>query len=271
MVSALERNGYDYIIMEEGLTRFGAVETIEEGRLYYEFLKEHKGEFDGVVLSLPSFGDENGAVAALKDANVPVLVQAYPDEKGKMDFAHRRDSLCGKIAMCNVLRQCGIKYSLTKSATVHPDSCEFDEDLNSFAAVCRVVKKLSSFNVGAIGARTTAFKTVRIDEIAMQNKGVNVESIDLTMVFDLMDKAITREEFAAVLMKVYAAKYKKFDISITSQKVFADMDAIELENRNYVIGAYDNGYIEGDGNGNFNPDSNITRAEATQVLYRVIQ
>lgn len=193
---AMERNGFDYIIMDENLTRYGAVETIEEGRLYNEFLKEHAGEFDGVILSLPNFGDENGASVALKNANVPILVQAYPDEKGKMDFAHRRDSLCGKIAMCNVLRQCNIKYSLTKNATVSPESAEFDEDLNKFAAICRIVRKLKSFNIGAIGARTTAFKTVRIDEIAMQNKNINVETIDLSVVFDLMDNA-SAEEIAA--------------------------------------------------------------------------
>lgn len=189
MTKVLTENGYDYIIMDESLTRYGAVETIKEGKLFSDFLKEHEGEYDGIILSLPNFGDENGAVVALKDAGVPILVQAYPDEAGKMDFAHRRDSLCGKIAMCNVLRQCGIKYSLTKDATVDPLSPAFAEDLRNFAGACRIVKNLKTFNIGAIGARTTAFKTVRIDEIAMQRKGINVETIDLALVFDMMDNA----------------------------------------------------------------------------------
>ena len=193
MVKAMERNGFNYIIMDASLTRFGAVETIEEGKLYSNFLKENQGKFDGIILSLPNFGDENGASVALKDANVPILVQAYPDEKGLMDFSHRRDSLCGKIAMCNVLRQCKIKYTLTKDATVSPNRTDFDEDLRNFAAICRVVRKLKSFNIGAIGARTTAFKTVRIDEIAMQNKNINVETIDLSVVFDMMDNVDLKE------------------------------------------------------------------------------
>ena len=196
MQDAMERNGFDYIIMEEKLTRYGAVETIEEGKLYNNFLKEHEGEFDGVILSLPNFGDENGASVALNGIDVPVLVQAYPDEKGKMDFAHRRDSLCGKIAMCNVLRQCKIKYTLTENAVVAPNSKEFDKDLDNFAAICRIVRKLKNFNIGAIGARTTAFKTVRIDEIAMQNKNINVETIDLSVVFDMMDK-VEKDELSA--------------------------------------------------------------------------
>ena len=44
---------------------------------------------------MPIFVDENGAITALRDANVPILMQAYPDEIGKMDFAHRRDAFCG--------------------------------------------------------------------------------------------------------------------------------------------------------------------------------
>ena len=185
----LAANGHEALVMEEAGTRYDAVETPEEGRKYAAFLATHRGEYDGVILSLPNFGDENGAVVALRDAGVPILVQAYPDEIGKMDFSHRRDSVCGKIAMCNVLRQAGIKYTLTKDFAVSPDAPSFAEDLRNFAAVCRVVKGMRRFNLGAIGARTTAFKTVRVDEIALQRKGVNVETVDLAQVFALMDAA----------------------------------------------------------------------------------
>ena len=180
-------NGHEALIMEEAGTRYDAVETPEEGSEYAAFLTAHRGEYDGVILSLPNFGDENGAVVALRDADVPILVQAYPDEIGNMDFSHRRDSVCGKIAMCNVLRQAGIKYSLTKNFSVHPGSPEFTEDLRNFAAVCRMVNGMRRFNLGAIGARTTAFKTVRVDEIALQRKGINVEAVDLAEVFAIMD------------------------------------------------------------------------------------
>ena len=185
----LAANGHEALIMEGAGTRYDAVETPEEGRKYAEFLAAHRGEYDGVILSLPNFGDENGAVVALRDAGVPILVQAYPDEPGQMDFSHRRDSVCGKIAMCNVLRQAAIKYTLTTDFAESPDSPQFAEDLRNFAAVCRVVKGMRRFNLGAIGARTTAFKTVRVDEIALQRKGVNVECVDLAEVFAMMDGA----------------------------------------------------------------------------------
>ena len=34
-------------------------------------------------------------IHCMRDAGVPILMQAYPDEIGRMDFAHRRDALSG--------------------------------------------------------------------------------------------------------------------------------------------------------------------------------
>ena len=167
MIEAVTKNGFDYICMDESLTRYGAVETRQEGKLYAKFLEENKGKFDGVILCMPNFSDENGAAEALKNTNVPVLVQAYPDELGNMDFAQRRDTVCGKFAMCHVLRQCKIKFTLTKKMAVSPLDESFAEDLRRFGAICRIVKGMKNFNIGAMGARTTAFKTVRADEVAL--------------------------------------------------------------------------------------------------------
>lgn len=193
MQKAVTQNGFDYICMDESLTRYGAVETRQEGKLYAKFLEENRGKFDGVILCMPNFSDENGAAEALKNANVPILVQAYPDEIGKMDFAQRRDTVCGKFAMCHVLRQCKIKFTLTKKMAVSPLDESFSEDLKNFAAICRVVKGMKKFSIGALGARTTAFKTVRTDEVALENNGVTVETIDLSYIFDLMGKVDEKE------------------------------------------------------------------------------
>lgn len=209
----LAAHGHEALIMEGAGTRYDAVETPEEGVKFAAFLKEHDGEYDGLILSLPNFGDENGAVVALRDVKVPILVQAYPDEIGVMDFAHRRDAVCGKIAMCNVLRQAGIKYTLTKKFAVKPDSPDFAEDLREFAAVCRVVNGMRNIYIGAIGARTTAFKTVRFDEIAYQKNGINIETFDMAQVFALMD-AVDADAVAA-------KKAKYFD--------YADFTGVEAE------------------------------------------
>ena len=180
MIQAVAQAGYDYIAMDASLTRFGGVETRDEGRLYADWLKAHEGEYDGVIFSMPIFADENGAITALQDAHVPILFQAYPDEIGKMDFAHRRDAFCGKFSVTDVFTQYQVPFTVMKPHVVHPLSPAFRRNLTDFAAICRVVNGMKRFNVGCIGARTTAFKTVRFDEITLQKYGINVESFDLS-------------------------------------------------------------------------------------------
>lgn len=200
MIQAVTDAGYEYIAMDENLTRYGAIETRDEGRMYHDWLKSHEGEYDGVILCMPIFIDENGAVAALQDAGVPVLMQAYPDEIGKMDFKHRRDAYCGKFSVTDVFYQYKLPFTVMKPHVVHPLSEAFRQNLDDFAAICRVVKGMKRFNLGCIGARTTAFKTVRFDEVTLQRYGINVESFDLSeLIFKVQKK---EDNDAAVLAKI---------------------------------------------------------------------
>ncbi len=209
MVKAVTDAGFDYLIMDENATRYGAVETRAEGRIYAEWLESHKGEYDGVILCMPIFVDENGAVTALQDAGVPILMQAYPDEIGKMDFARRRDAFCGKFSVTDVFSQYKIPFTVMKPHVVHPLSPEFAENLRDFAAVCRVVNGMRRFNLGCIGARTTAFKTVRFDEVTMQRHGINVESFDLSELIEKV-RAKADGEAAVVAKKESLIKYADF-------------------------------------------------------------
>jgi len=190
MARAVTAAGYDYIMMEENATRYGAVETRDEGRLYSAWLKEHEGEYDGVIFCMPIFVDENGAIEALRDAGVPILMQAYPDEIGKMDFQNRRDAYCGKFSVTDVFTQYNVPFTVMKPHVVHPLSDAFARNLSDFAAVCRVVNGMKRFTVGCIGARTTAFKTTRFDEITLQKYGITVESFDLSeLIFKVQNMA----------------------------------------------------------------------------------
>ena len=200
MIKAVTDAGYDYIAMDASLTRYGGVETRDEGLLYAKWLKEHEGEYDGVIFSMPIFADENGAITALQDAGVPILMQAYPDEIGKMDFAHRRDAYCGKFSVTDVFTQYQVPFTVMKPHVVHPLSEAFAGNLRDFAAICRVVKGMKRLNVGCIGARTTAFKTVRFDEITLQKYGINVESFDLSELVYLVGKK--EDNDPAVLAKM---------------------------------------------------------------------
>ena len=180
MAQAVKNAGHDFIMMDEGATRYGAVETRDEGLIYAQWLAQNKGGYDGVIFCMPIFVDENGAAEAMRDAGVPILLQAYPDELGKLDFKNRRDAYCGKFSVTDVFTQYGIPFTVMKPHVVHPLSDDFAGNLEEFAAVCRVVNGMKRFTVGAIGARTTAFKTVRYDEIALQKYGITVESLDLS-------------------------------------------------------------------------------------------
>ena len=195
MAEAVTNAGFQYLIPDEEMTRYGAVETRSEGKRYAAWLKSHEGEYDGVIMCLPNFGDENGGVAAIQDAGVPILLHAYPDEIGKMDFEHRRDSYCGKFSFADVFHQYGIPFTMHEPHVVHPLSKTFADNLRDFAGICRVVNGMKRFSIGAIGARTSKFKTVRFDEITLQKYGITVETFDLSeLIFKVqnMDESDSR-------------------------------------------------------------------------------
>ena len=182
MLAAIEKAGYQAVAPGPEETKFGAVETRAESACCADLFKKHRESIDGIIVTLPNFGEERGIVDALRmaDLNVPVLVQATPDTPGRMTIEDRRDSFCGKMSACNNLTQYGIPYSLTTRHTEAPDSDLFRRDLDWFAAVCRVVRGLRRLRIGAIGARPAAFNTVRYSEKILEAAGISVEPIDLS-------------------------------------------------------------------------------------------
>lgn len=187
LAEVLRGLGHDVLLLDEGVTRHGAVETVTEGDVYARFLYDNKGKFDGVVLSLPNFGDETGAVAALQNAGVPIFIQAYPDELDKMGPALRRDSFCGKLSIMDVFAQYRVPFTTCQPHTVGPRSAAFQQNIDYFDRVCRVTGGTRGLRVGALGARTTPFKTVRYDEVALQRHGITVETLDLADIFKRMN------------------------------------------------------------------------------------
>ena len=184
--AALKRLGHKTITLALQATNYGAVETPKEGAIYAEFLRKNRGKFGGVILCLPNFGDETGAIAALKDCGVPILIQAYPDELDKMAPELRRDAFCGKFSIMDVFYQYGLPFTALKPHTAHPLSNTFAANIDYFDRLCRVYNGMKDMVVGAIGARTTPFKTVRCDELALQRYGITTETLDLSDVFARM-------------------------------------------------------------------------------------
>ena len=178
------------IMLSDEQSKLGGVETFKEAQICAALFKKHAHEISGVLVVLPNFGDEKGVAETLKLANlnVPVLIQAYPDELHKMDVVNRRDSWCGKISVCNNLYQYGIKYTLTEKHVAHPTDESFINDLKKFIAVCRVVKGMRNVRIGAVGARPGAFNTVRYSEKILQRNGISVTTVDLSEILGNANK-----------------------------------------------------------------------------------
>jgi L-fucose isomerase-like protein len=198
MIAALEAAGIRPIVLTPEETAHGAVETYEDAKKCAALFQQHGAEIDGIIITLPNFGEERGLADTLRLANlkVPVLIQATPDTPGKMGIAFRRDSFCGKMSICNNLRQYGIPYTLTQLHTEAPDSKEFAADLKDFAATCRVVRGMKNVRVGAIGARPTAFNTVRYSEKLLERSGITVETLDLSEVMGRIGKMKDNDDAA---------------------------------------------------------------------------
>jgi len=198
MMRAIEKAGMECVVLGPEQSKHGAVETREEAKRCAALFQQNRDRLDGVIVALPNFGEERAIADTLRlaDLRVPVLVQATPDDPRKMTIAHRRDSFCGKMSACNNLRQYGIPYSITTLHTETPDSPEFAKDLEWFAAVCRVVKGFRNLRVGAIGARPTAFNTVRYSEKILESQGISIETLDLSEVLGRIERMKDNDDHA---------------------------------------------------------------------------
>lgn len=182
LLARLSALGYSYVILPAKATAHQAVETRADAKKCAALFQQHRDRIDGVIVSLPNFGDELGVVETLHLAglNVPVLVQACSDRLDAVDLAGRRDAFCGKLSVCNNLYQYGIPFTDTRDHTCDIGSDAFGADLEFFAGVCRVVRGLRRARIGAVGARPAAFQTVRFSEKLLQGSGITVVPVDLS-------------------------------------------------------------------------------------------
>mgnify|MGYP002682345814 FL=1 len=115
VLKVLAEEGIKVVALSPQDTEYGSVESLSDAHRCADLFRAHRDEIDGVLVTLPNFGDERGTSNTLRFAElgVPVLVQAFPDDPAKMDLQWRRDSFCGKMSLCNNLRQYGIPFTLT--------------------------------------------------------------------------------------------------------------------------------------------------------------
>mgnify|MGYP000333164595 CR=1 FL=1 len=185
VLKVLAEEGIKVVALSPQDTEYGSVESLADAHKCAELFRAHRDEIDGVLVTLPNFGDERGVANTLRFAglDVPVLIHAFPDDPAKMNLEWRRDSFCGKMSVCNNLRQYGIPFTLTTLHTVDPESESFRRDVRKFAAICRVVRGMRRARFGMLGARPVAFNTVRFSEKLFEHAGITVETLDLSEAF----------------------------------------------------------------------------------------
>ncbi len=190
ILKVLEDQGFDVVVLPDTARQSGSVESLADAQACADLFKANADRIDGILVTLPNFGDERAVANTLRFAglNVPVLIHAFQDDSKRMTIADRRDSFCGKMSVCNNLRQYNIPFTLTTLHTVNPDSAEFAADLSRFRSVCRVVTGLRGARIGAIGARPGAFNTVRYSEKLLEHSGITVDTLDLSEVLGWANK-----------------------------------------------------------------------------------
>jgi L-fucose isomerase-like protein len=228
MVQVLQQAGMEVVVLDAEKSGHGAIETHEEAKRCAELFRANADRIDGVIVTLPNFGDERAIADTLRLSRlgVPVLIQATPDTPSKMTIAFRRDSFCGKMSACNNLRQYGIPYSLTTSHTVTPDSDEFKKDLEWFAAACRIVRGLKNLRIGSLGARPTAFNTVRYSEKILESQGVSVETLDLSEVLGRIQRMKDTDDAAQAKLQAIKKYVSTNDVPKTALIKMAKLGAV---------------------------------------------
>jgi L-fucose isomerase-like protein len=228
MIGVLQAAGVEVISLTPEESKFGAIETFEEARRCGELFKKHRDDLQGVIVSLPNFGDERAIADAMRlsTLNVPILVQATPDDPNRMTIRDRRDSFCGKMSACNNLRQYNIPYSLTTLHTESPSSPEFAKDLEWFLGVCRVVRGMRNLRVGSIGARPAAFNTVRYSEKLLEANGISVITIDLSEILGRINRMKDDDEPAQTKLKQIKSYVTTADVPEPSLIKMAKLGAV---------------------------------------------
>ena len=186
ILKVLEEEGLGAVCLTPADTEHGAVVSFDDSVKCAELFKAHAEEIDGILVTLPNFGEERGIADAIRLAglNVPVLIQATPDDLSKMDIAWRRDSFCGKMSACNNLTP--VWHQVQPDHPAHRRSRVGQlpaRPADALRRVCRVVNGLRHARFGQVGARPAAFITVRYSEKLLEKAGISVESIDLSEVF----------------------------------------------------------------------------------------
>ena len=191
MLRVLAADGIRTIALTPEESKFGAVETPTEARLCGDLFRKHRDEIDGVIVTLPNFGEERGIVDALRlsTLKVPVLVQATPDRAdGHEDLRSARQFLRKDVGL---QQPDAVRHSLLAHRTAHGTArlrCVPQGPGMVLRGLPRGARALPICGWAAIGARPAAFNTVRYSEKLLERSGISVDTLDLSEVLGRIER-----------------------------------------------------------------------------------
>jgi len=219
MLRMMSKWGHEVITLTTGDTYMGQTMSYDEAVKCAKLFQDNRSRIDGIIICLPNFGEEAGIADAIRLSTLdcPILIQACDDDFDKLQLENRRDAFCGKLSLCNNLRQYGIKYSLTARHTCAIESDEFKADVEQFSRICAVVKAMRSARIAQIGARVKPFRTVRYSEKLLQKCGITVETEDFSEI--LADIREMKDEGRIQAKAEEIREYGNISTDISEEKV----------------------------------------------------
>lgn len=179
-LAVLEKLGIECLAPNDSQTEVGCVTTLEEAETAAKLFRDEN--VDGILIGCMNFGEESGVAWTVKKAglDVPILVFGSQEDEVLTKNTVRRDSFCGLLSVCDVLRQLGVKYSVAQTPICFPEDESFARDIDWFVRVCRVVHGVKNARYAQIGTRPDCFWTCRYSEKKLQKLGPTTVACDLS-------------------------------------------------------------------------------------------
>ena len=167
---------------------------------------KHRDEIDGVIVTLPNFGEERAIADALRLSTSRCRCWCRPRPTARdMTIRDRRDSFCGKMSACNNLMQYGIPYSLTTLHTESPESRRLREGPG--VVLCRLPGrarlKKSAHRRHRRAAGSFQHRSLQREDF-WKRTGISVETLDLSEIFGRIERLKDTDD--AVQAKLAAIK-----------------------------------------------------------------
>lgn len=171
-------------LRELGVEFVDITDINDEGLLYQECdrikirEKFRTAGIDGLFFPHGNFGTEYECARLAKEMGVPVLLWGPRDERPEPNGVRLRDTQCGLFATGKVLRRFGVPFTyVTNCRLTDP---EFARGIQTFLAVCSVVRTFRSIRILQIAPRPYDFWSTMCNEGELLEK-FNVQLAPIPM------------------------------------------------------------------------------------------